>query len=245
MRTCLITGSSGGIGGALVRVFAKDGWSVIGVDRREPPPGLPLDRYVAADITADGEVERLVVDLGLEALSALVNNAAVGLDRPLIDTSDGDWDQVMAANVRAPFQLIRETAGLLRDARGAVVNIASVHAIATSANTAAYAVSKGALVALTRSAAIELGPDGIRCNALVPGAVDTPLLRAGLGRRAHPEGADGNLAELRRRTPLGFVAEPEAIAEAALFLADGGRSAYVTGQTLVADGGALAHLSTE
>lgn len=110
-----------------------------------------------------------------------------------------------------------------------MVNVGSVHAVATSANAAAYAVSKGALATLTRAAALELASDGVRCNAVLPGAVDTPMLRQGLSRRAHPEGAAGNLRALIARTPLGFVAAPDQIAPAVLFLADGEQTPYVTG----------------
>jgi NAD(P)-dependent dehydrogenase (short-subunit alcohol dehydrogenase family) len=120
-----------------------------------------------------------------------------------------------------------------------------VHAVATSANVAAYAVSKGALVSLTRSAAIDLAPLGVRCNAVLPGAVKTPMLLDGLSRRPHPRGPQGNLDDLGSRTPLGFVADPEAIAPTILFLADSLRSPYTTGQSLVVDGGASIRLSTE
>jgi len=152
----------------------------------------------------------------------------------------------MATNAAAPFVAIREAIPYLRKAQGAVVNVASVHALATSAGIAAYAASKGALVALTRSAALELGPDGVRVNAVIPGAIDTKMLRGDAGRAL--DGAGGSeegLAEIAARTPLGRIGRPEEIAQAVLFLADGERSSFVTGQTLVADGGVLARLASE
>ena len=112
-------------------------------------------------------------------------------------------------------------------------------------NVAVYAISKGALAALTRSAAIELAAAGIRCNAVLPGAVDTPMLREGLDRRPHPDGPDGNLNELAARTPLGFVATADQIAPSVVHLADGELSPYTTGQMLVVDGGATIKLGTE
>jgi NAD(P)-dependent dehydrogenase (short-subunit alcohol dehydrogenase family) len=151
----------------------------------------------------------------------------------------------MNTNLRSAFQCIREAHGRLAAARGAVVNISSVHALATSVNVAAYAISKGALAALTRSAAIELAESGVRCNAVLPGAVDTAMLRAGLDRRPHPDGPDGNLHDLARRTPLGFVATAEQIAPSVVHLADGRLSPYTTGQLLVVDGGATVKLGTE
>jgi NAD(P)-dependent dehydrogenase (short-subunit alcohol dehydrogenase family) len=151
----------------------------------------------------------------------------------------------MATNLRAPFQLIRDLAPRLAEVNGGIVNVSSVHAIVTSANVAAYAVSKGALVALTRSAAIDLAPLGVRCNAVLPGAVQTPMLFDGLSRRPHVRGPAGNLEDLKARTPLGFVARPEAVAPTIVHLVDRERSPYTTGQTIVMDGGASIRLSTE
>ena len=134
---------------------------------------------------------------------------------------------------------------MLSHSRGAVVNISSVHAIATSINVAVYAISKGALSALTRSAAVELAASGVRCNAVLPGAVDTAMLRDGLDRRYHPEGTAGNLAALAAGTPLGFVATPDQIAPSVVPLADSRQSPYTTGQMLVVDGGVTAKLGSE
>ena len=92
---------------------------------------------------------------------------------------------------------------------------------------------------------MELAADGIRCNAVLPGAIDTRMLRDGLTRRPHPEGAEGNLRVLAQRTPLGFVASAAQIAPSILHLADNEQSAYTTGQMLVVDGGAMIRLSTE
>ena len=136
------------------------------------------------------------------------------------------------------------TDGRNEDADGAVSLDEVIRDIRAN-NVAVYAISKGALVALTRSAAIELAAAGIRCNAVLPGAVDTPMLRAGLDRRYHPDGPEGNLRELASRTPLGFVATPAQIAPSVVHLADGEQTPYITGQTLVIDGGATIKLGTE
>jgi glucose 1-dehydrogenase len=125
------------------------------------------------------------------------------------------------------------------------VNVSSVHAVATSPNVTAYAASKGALLALTRAAAIEMAPFGVRVNAVLPGAVDTPMLRAGVLREDPDADVEVALKQLAERTPLRLVGDPSDIAEGILFLADGGRSRFVTGQVLVIDGGATACLSTE
>ncbi len=245
-RSVVVTGVCGGIGRAVASRFRSADWTVIGVDRAEPVADLEIDRFEHADLGADGQVAALFERLGdLRSLDALVNNAAIQLNKPILETSDDDWSRVIDTNVRSAFQCIREGHPLLAAAKGAVVNISSVHAIATSINVAVYAISKAALVALTRSAALELAESGIRCNAVLPGAVDTAMLRDGLERRPHPEGADGNLRDLAARTPLGFVAVPDQIAPSVLHLADNEQSGYTTGQTLVVDGGATIRLGTE
>ncbi len=245
-RRVIITGACGGIGRAAVAAFATAGWQVIGVDRSDPPDDLEFTEFVQSDLSAQGSVVELRAQLpSLDRLDALVNNAAIQVNRPIIETPDSDWDRVMNTNVRSAFQMIREFHRPLSAARGAVVNVSSVHAVATSMNVAVYAISKGALVALTRSAALELASEGIRCNAVLPGAVMTPMLEAGLGRRPHPDGPDGNLRELVGRTPLGFVADPPDIAPTIVHLADREQSPYTTGQTIVVDGGATIRLGTE
>jgi len=175
-----------------------------------------------------------------------VNNAAVQICKPLVETLPEEWDQVMASNVRSVYLSIREAHAFLKKCGGAIVNVSSVHAVATSRGIAAYAASKGALLALTRAVALELGEDGIRVNAVLPGAVDTPMLHAGLSR-GHVAG--GSIDELVRglggKHVMGRVGQPEEIGQAVLFLADAKRSSFMTGQAIIVDGGATARLSTE
>ena len=246
-RHVLITGVCGGIGRATAKAFRTDGWTVIGADRQEPDDDVDVDRFELVDVSISAEIATLFDRLrsDLDGLDALVNNAATQINKPIVETSDADWDHIINTNVRSAFQCIRDAHPLLKPVGGAVVNVASVHAIATSVNVAVYAISKGALVALTRSAALELAEDGIRCNAVLPGAIDTKMLRDGLDRRPNPDGAEGNLRILAQRTPLGFVASAADIAPSIVHLADNNQSRYTTGQMLVLDGGATIRLSTE
>lgn len=245
MRRVLITGVCGGVGRATAALFRDEGWSTIGVDRRDPPHGLEVDDFVVLDLAGE-DVSRAIGEIAArgDRLDALVNNAAMQIEKRLVDTDPGEWDEVLAANLRGPYLAIRGVAEALRRARGSVVNVSSVHAVATSAGVAAYAASKGGLAAFTRAAALELAPE-VRVNAVLPGAVDTPMLRAGVGRWAAPGGVDAALGDLARRTPLGRIANPAEIAQVILFLADGDRSSFITGQTIVADGGVTAKLSSE
>jgi NAD(P)-dependent dehydrogenase (short-subunit alcohol dehydrogenase family) len=129
---------------------------------------------------------------------------------------------------------------------GAIVNVSSVHAVATSKDIAAYAASKGGMLALTRAMAIEFAPVNVRVNAILPGAVDTPMLRAGLNRDHAGRGSlEERLENLARNTVSGKIGTPAEIAQAIFFLADGELSSFMTGQALIVDGGATARLSTE
>ncbi len=249
-RTVLITGSAGGIGRACVALFAEMDWRVIGVDMKDFGKGFPQDGiFIKADISKADEFPAIFerVKSATDVLHALVNNAAVQVSKPLLETSVEEWDQVIATNLRPVFLNTRYFQPLLAKAGdAAIVNMSSVHAIQTSANIAAYAASKGGILALTRAIAIEFAQYNIRVNSVLPGAVDTPMLRSGLGR-GHLSGPseEERLDNLARKTVNGRIGQPTEIAHAVYFLADGNQSSFMTGQALVVDGGATARLSTE
>lgn len=150
----------------------------------------------------------------------------------------------MQVNVVSAVQLATGlTPVLSAGSAGAVVNVASVHAIATSPAIGVYAATKSALVSVTRTLAMELAGDGVRVNAVLPGAVDTDMLRDGL-RRSGPD-EEQALRELGDRTVMGRVGKPDEVANAIIFLADSDQSSYLTGSSLLVDGGASIRLSTE
>jgi len=249
-RTVLITGAAGGIGRATVQLFTESGWKVIGVDRSDfgtdfPSSGL----FVKADISDPAAMD-VIYQKARDfhpSLDAVVNNAAHQITKPILETSAEEWDLVIASNLRSVFLGAKLAFPLFKAAGGgAIVNISSVHAIATSANIAAYAASKGGLLALTRAMAIEFAPANIRVNAVLPGAVDTPMLRAGMNRSHAGDGTiHERLENLARKTVNGRVGTPDEIAHTIYFLADSTQSSFMTGQALVVDGGATARLSTE
>jgi NAD(P)-dependent dehydrogenase (short-subunit alcohol dehydrogenase family) len=244
----LITGVSGGIGSATAQTFDKAGWRVIGVDRCQADSLPGIHHFIHADLSDVAASQRTFAKVadGEGRIDALVNNAAIQICKPLIETTPDEWDTVMASNVRSVYLAVRHAYPLMRGHGGAIVNVGSVHAIATSTNIAAYAASKGAVVALTRALAIELAPDHIRVNAVLPGAVNTPMLHAGLNRGTGGRGNTRELTEqLATRHLMGCVGTPEEIAQAIFFLADDERSSFMTGQSLVVDGGATVRLSTE
>jgi glucose 1-dehydrogenase len=249
-RILLITGAAGGIGRATVNVFDEHGWRVIGVDRQPKYEGFPEDGiYIEADISLPEQIEAIYqqVSAFTHTLDAVVHNAAVQIAKPLLNTTAEEWDLVMASNLRSVFLGAKLAHPLLKNqGGGAIVNVSSVHAVATSADIAAYAASKGGLLALTRAMAIEFAPDDIRVNAILPGAVDTPMLRAGLSRGLSGDGTLlDRLENLARKTVNGRVGQPEEIARSIYFLADHTQSSFMTGQALIVDGGATCRLSTE
>jgi NAD(P)-dependent dehydrogenase (short-subunit alcohol dehydrogenase family) len=249
-RCVLITGAAGGVGRATLNLFAEAGWNVIGVDRKPFGEGFPKSGvFIHADIAQPDQMEAIFSQARAfsPSLNAVVNNAAVQIAKPLLETTVEEWDMVMATNLRAVFLSAQLAYPLLMAAGGgAFVNVSSVHAVQTSANIAAYAASKGGILALTRAMAIEFAKDNIRVNAILPGAVDTPMLRAGLDR-GHVSGPSMSerLDNLARKTVNGRIGTPEEIAHAIYFLADDTQSSFMTGQALIVDGGATARLSTE
>ncbi|MGB3492894.1 MAG: SDR family oxidoreductase [Elainellaceae cyanobacterium] len=247
-RVVVITGVAGGIGHATALCFQRQGWAVVGLDRQSTPDIDGVDRYLKVDLADADAIQEAIAQLQqtYPNVHALINNAAYQVCKPALEMTLAEWDLVMAVNVRAAFFLAQGLHPALTAAHGSIVNVSSVHAIATSANIAAYATSKGALLAMTRALAIEFAADQIRVNAVLPGAVDTSMLRDGL-QRGHLTGdrVDELLSDLGDKTVMGRVGQPQEIAESILFLADNQRSAFMTGQHLVIDGGAIARLSTE
>lgn len=246
-RVAVVTGIAGGIGRACAIAFAEAGWDVAGIDKVSRPTGVPGRWYAQIDLGVRATAERLrgfFAELG--QIDALVNNAALQIPKAIEEITDADWAAVLATNAAAPFVAIREAIPYLRASKGAVVNVSSVHALATSNSVAAYGASKGALSALTRAAALELGAAGVRVNAVLPGAIDTPMLRGDVGSRlGHGPDAIDPVASIAARTPLGRIGQPEEVARAVLFLADGEQSGFITGHGLVVDGGVLARLASE
>lgn len=248
-KVAVVTGVAGGIGRATAQAFRDAGWQVVGLDLQPDSSLDDADSYLTGDISDPEACAELFQRVGQKEgrIDALVNNAAIQICKPLIETSVDEWDSVMANNVRSVYLTTRYAHEWMLGRRAAIVNVASVHALATSHGMAAYAASKGALLALTRAVAIEMAQDGIRVNAVLPGAVDTQMLRAGLRRDSSEkpqESTDKLLEGLANRTVLQRVGQPREIARTILYLADDSAASFITGQGLVVDGGATARLST-
>jgi NAD(P)-dependent dehydrogenase (short-subunit alcohol dehydrogenase family) len=237
-RNIIVTGAASGIGLAAARLFADYGATLMLVDRdeavRDLADSLPGAHSCAADITDAAALAEAIA--GFPAVDGAFNNAGIegagGAMVPMSDYPDEEFDTVIAVNVKGLWNCLRaELPALQANGGGAIVNTASVMGWLGAAGMAAYAASKHAVVGLTRSAALEVAGVGIRVNAVLPGAVATPMLTE-RGFPANP----GFAAAAAAGHPLGRIARPEEVAEAAAWLLSD-KASFVTGHALAVDGG--------
>jgi NAD(P)-dependent dehydrogenase (short-subunit alcohol dehydrogenase family) len=229
MPVAVVTGGTGGIGRACVERLHADGYEVVSVDVAPPAEAQPA-RHVTADLR-DAETAVEAIRAACPSVDVLVNGAGVVEPLPFATVGLADWERVVAVNARAPFFLMQ---GLVdRMPRGAaIIGIASIEAVTvlamSGATSSIYASTKAALRSLTETLAVELGPRGIRVNAVAPGLIRTPMTA-----RAQVDERD---AWIRSHTPLGRWGEPGDIADVVGFLASPA-ARFMTGTTLVVDGG--------
>ena len=244
-EVALVTGGTRGIGRAVARALAQEGARVAITGRDEAQ-----SRAVAAQLAAEAgrEVLGLALDLRSEAqveeavgacrarlgaITILVNNAGVYLSRPLLETTREAWDELFAVNVTGTFLMTRAVGQhMVEQRRGRIVNLSSCSARKANPGQAAYNASKSAIVGLTRVTALELGPHGVTCNAVLPGATDTEMVRSSFLTSPEVERAWVD------RTALKRLGQPEDVARVVVFLAS--RLAdHVTGESIVVSGGEL------
>jgi NAD(P)-dependent dehydrogenase (short-subunit alcohol dehydrogenase family) len=238
-KVALITGATSGIGRAAAMVFAEEGARVIVAGRRvvEGEETVRLvesvggtARFVRADVTDEADVRALVAAVieTFDQLDCAFNKAGVDEAAPLTERAEVGWTRVIDANLKSIWLCMKyEVETMRKRGRGAIVNMGSISGVAGIAGESVYGASKGGVIALTRSAAIESAAFGIRINTISPGTVETEAVR-GLPRQVR--------ASLLAQHPLGRFARPEEIAHAAAWLCSD-RASFVTGHDLMVDGG--------
>jgi NAD(P)-dependent dehydrogenase (short-subunit alcohol dehydrogenase family) len=235
-RYALVTGAAGGIGAAMVKQLRAEGARVAVADR--DVSGIEAEAHLPGDLLdaayADGLAQAAKDALG--GLDIVINNAGVITRGPVTESSDADWKLSVGVNVEAPFRICRAAIPLMAETGGgAIVNVSSCWGgKAPGPNHAIYCMTKAAVASLTQCMGMDHAHQGIRVNAVCPNEVNTPMLRSGFIRRGFDP--DSAVAELGRTVPLGRIAEPEDIADVALFLAsDAAR--YVCGALVEINGG--------
>ena len=247
-KVCVVTGGGSGIGRATCRLFAAEGARLVVADKNEAAAEAVAGECRAEgaeavalgiDVSRAADAERMVAETlrAFGRLDVLVNNAGYGIAGSVLDTDEKAWDDLMAVNVRGVFLCSKYAIPVMKaQGGGTIVNTASVVASVGIRNRAAYCASKGAVAALTRAMAIDHVEDGIRCNAIAPGTIDTPYFDDILRRSPDPEAVRRALAA---RQLLGRLGTPEEIAAGILFLASD-ESRFATGTILTLDGGMTA-----
>jgi NAD(P)-dependent dehydrogenase (short-subunit alcohol dehydrogenase family) len=245
-QVAIITGAASGIGRAAAVIFAREGARVVVADLQEvsrleaeTPPTVETIRaaggeaiFVRADVTQRPQVEALVDETRRHfgRVDILVNSAGIFIRNAIVDVSDEEWEQVMNLNIRAYFYACRQVVPeMLRQGRGKIINISSIHGFRGTGTATTYCASKGAVENFTRQLAVEYGPYNIHVNAIAPGTIKTAMSKP---FREDP----AILADYQRHTLLPRLGEPEDVANCALFLASP-ESDFVHGHTLVCDGG--------
>lgn len=236
-KVALVTGGRSGIGQAVATRLAEEGARVFTAQRSADT----RFECIAADFT-DPESPAQVVDTVISRtgrLDVLVNNAGMMQEARVEDMSLADWEVTLTVNLTSPFLMIRAALPHLRATRGSIVNVGSIEGLGSNPGHAAYCASKAGLHGLTRAVAVDYGPEGIRCNAVAPGWIDTPLNTDYIASMPDPHAFREQIGGIH---PVGRTGAPEEVAALVAFLA-AAESGFVTGQIYTVDGGRMAKLS--
>ena len=247
-KVAVVTGAASGIGAAIARLFAQRGAAIAVLDVDEGAGSAFVDElrgadadaeFIACDVTADAAVDKAfdaVMDR-FASLDVLVNNAGIGHVGNLADTDEADFDRLYAVNVKGVFLCSRHALPHLLDGGGVICNLASIASLIGIADRFAYSMTKGAVLTMTKSIAVDYMAAGIRCNCICPARIHTPFVDSYLAAN-YPGREQEMFDQLAAYQPLGRMGTPDEVAEMALFLCTDA-SRFVTGQAFPLDGGKL------
>ena len=235
-KIALVTGASNGIGLSTARLLTTRGAKVYTAQRSE---GEHI--WIQADFTQPGIPESVIEQIKAAEghLDILINNAGIMREGNVEETSLEDWDTQIKVNLTAPFLMIKYALPLLRQKQGTIVNVGSIEGLGSNPKHPAYCSTKGGLHALTRAVAVDHGPENIRCNAVAPGWIDTPLNEDFIKSLPNPDTFKERIGKIH---PLNRTGTAEEVAELIIWLASPA-SSFMTGQILTIDGGRTAKLS--
>jgi meso-butanediol dehydrogenase/(S,S)-butanediol dehydrogenase/diacetyl reductase len=237
-KAAVVTGGGRGIGRAVIHRLAAAGAQVLGCGRGDRPEDLPRDiAWTRADVAESADARRVIGDAiaRFGSLSILVNNAGVQLEKTVAETTDDDWNLLVGINCKGVFNMCREAVPVMRERGGAIINVGSISGNVADPQMAIYNASKGFVHALTRSVAVDHGPQ-VRCNAISPGWIMTAMAGDAFALARDPGRAQ---ADALARHPAGRMGTPDDIANAVAWLASD-EAAFVTGQCFTIDGGLTA-----
>lgn len=239
-RVCVITGAASGIGKAIYEAMRSEGGEVAGIDIQAYPdkPGALL----IADVSDEKAITQTISEIAARygRIDVLVNNAGIWSPGSVETTPLDVWERIFAVNVRGTYLTSKAAIPYMkRQKKGSIINISSNYGLVGGLNCAAYVASKGALVTLTYSMALDFAPFGIRVNCVCPGTIDTPIIQEPM-KKMLPEELEALHASRIARHPLGRIGRPEEVAPGVIYLASDPESSFVTGSILAIDGGYLA-----
>ena len=236
-KVAIVTGGAQGIGSVIADEFQQAGYNVVSIDKdaealgefcKEHPGITCIETDVSIEVEIKAAVEAVMNKLG--RIDCMVNNAGIGLFKPLDELSFEEWNYVIATNLSSVFLFAKYASKYLKESKGCMINIASTRAFMSEPNTESYSASKGGIVALTHALAISLGPD-VKVNCISPGWIDVSSLKKSSQRK------EEKISEAdHAQHPAGRVGVPKDIADMALFLAQQHNS-FITGQNFIIDGG--------
>ena len=235
-KVALVTGASSGIGAAIAQKLSNQGARVFAAQRSSSDY-----EDILSDLSDPKAPEEIisVIKKVTGRLDILINNAGIMTEGNVEETTLKNWNQHLAINLTAPFLLIREAMPLLRESRGSIVNVGSVEGLGNNPRHPAYGASKSGLHGLTRAVAVDHGEDGVRCNAVAPGWIETPLNENFVKGMDDPIGFREKLSNIH---PIGRSGQPSEVAELICWLVSDAAS-FVTGQVWTIDGGRMTKLS--